>query len=120
MAEPTTTATIALVATGVSLATLLPGVDGNAIIGAFAGAALMALHARDVSMLARLAYLVISWIMGYLAAPLVMRQLHLQESGVAAFLAAAVVIALTVQIIERIKTIDITSWLASLLRRGGP
>jgi hypothetical protein len=120
MAEPTTTATIALVATGVSIATLLPGVDGNAVIGGFAGAALMALHARDVSMLSRLAYLGISWVMGYLAAPLVMRQINLQESGVAAFLAASIVIAITVQLIERIKTIDLTNWITSLLRRGGP
>jgi hypothetical protein len=119
MAEPTTTTTIAALATGVTLSALLPGVDGNAIVGAFAGAALMALHARDVSMPSRLGYLVISWIMGYLAAPTVMRQLHVQESGVASFLAAALVIAITVQIIERIKTFDIVSWLASL-RRGGP
>lgn len=120
MAEPTTTATIALAVAGVSMATLLPGVDGNAVIGAFAGAALMALHARDVSMLSRIAYLFISWVMGYLASPLVMRQIHLQESGVAAFLAAAVVIAITVQLIERIKTIDLTGLISSWFRRGGP
>lgn len=120
MAEPTTAVTASLVVAGVSLATLLPGVDGNAIIGAFAGAALMALHARDVSLFSRVAYLFISWIMGYLAAPLVMRQTHLQESGVAAFLAAAIVIAVTVQIIERIKAVDLTQWITSWRRRGGP
>lgn len=119
MAEPTTTSTIALVATGVSIATLIPGIDGNAIIGAFAGAALMALHAREVSMLSRIAYFGISWIMGYLAAPMAMRQIHLQESGVASFIAAAIIIALTVQLIERIKTINPASWL-NWLRRGGP
>lgn len=119
MAEPTTAVTASLVVAGVSLATLLPGVDGNAVIGAFAGAALMALHARDVSVFSRVAYLFISWIMGYLAAPLVMRQVHMQESGVAAFLAAAIVIAVTVQLIERIKAVDLTQWL-SWLRRGGP
>ncbi|MGN6655731.1 MAG: putative holin [Rhodanobacter sp.] len=119
MAEPTTAATATLVVAGVSLATLLPGVDGNAVIGAFAGAALMALHARDVSVFSRIAYLFISWIMGYLAAPLVMRQVHLQESGVAAFLAAAIVIAVTVQLIERIKAVDLAQWF-SWLRRGGP
>lgn len=116
MAEPTTTSTLALVATGVSIATLVPGVDGNAIIGAFAGAALVALHTRDVSMLTRLGYLLISWIMGYLAAPMVARAIRVQESGVAAFLAAALVIAVAIQLIERVKTIDFTSW----IRRGGP
>lgn len=119
MAEPTTTSTVLALATGVTLSALLPGMDGNAIIGAFAGAALMALHAREVSVFSRIAYLFISWAMGYMAAPLVMRQTSLQESGVAAFLAAAVVIAVTVQLIERIKAIDLAQW-ASWLRRGGP
>ena len=71
-------------------------------------------------MRSRLAYFGISWIMGYLAAPLLMRQIPLQESGVASFIAAAIVIALTVQLIERIKTIDLTAWISNLLRRGGP
>lgn len=120
MAEPTTTATVALAVAGVSMATLLPGVDGNAVIGGFAGAALMALHARDVSMLSRIAYLFISWVMGYLAAPLVMRQSPIQESGVASFLAAALVIAITVQLIERVKTIDIAGLFARMFKKGGP
>jgi len=116
MAEPTTTTTILALATGVTLSALLPGVDGNAIVGAFAGAALMALHARDVSMLSRVVYLLISWVMGYIAAPEIVRQTPVEESGVAAFLAAALVIAVTVQLIERVKSIDLTSW----FRRGGP
>lgn len=120
MAEPTTTTTILALATGVTLSALLPGMDGNAIVGAFAGAALMALHARDVSMGSRLAYLGISWVMGYLAAPLVMRQTPIQESGVAAFLAAALVIAITVQLIERVKTIDIAALFARVFKKGGP
>lgn len=120
MAEPTTTTTIAVLAASVTLSSLLPGADGNAIVGAFAGAALMAMHARDVAMPSRLAYLVISWIMGYLTAPMVMRQTSIQESGVAAFIAAALVIAITVQLIERVKTIDLTALLARLFNRGGP
>ncbi|MGO4703826.1 putative holin [Dyella sp. 2RAB6] len=57
MAEPTTTSTTlaGLAAAGVSVASLLPGMDGNAIVGAFAGAALMALHARDIGIPKRLA-----------------------------------------------------------------
>jgi hypothetical protein len=115
MAEPTTTTTLAFVAAGVGIATLVPGIDGNAIVGAFAGAALVALHARDVSMTSRGIYLVISWIIGYLAAPEVAARMGLQETGVSAFLAAAFAIAITVQGLERIKTLDLTRW----LRRGG-
>ena len=116
MTEPTSATTLVLAASSVGLATLVPGLDGNAIIGAFAGATLVALHSRDVSVPSRIVYLVISWIMGYLAAPMVARQTHILETGVAAFLAATVVIALAVQLIERVKSIDLTSW----LRRGGP
>lgn len=120
MAEPTTTTTIAFLAASVTLSSLVPGADGNAIVGAFAGAALMALHARDVSMPSRLAYLAISWVMGYLAAPTVMRQTPIQESGVAAFLAGALVIAITVQLIERVKTIDVFAQLTRMFKKGGP
>jgi len=115
MTEPTSATTLALVATGFSVAALFPGMDGNAVIGAFAGAALVALHARDVRAVTRGFYLAISWVMGYLAAPVVSRLAGLQESGVAAFLAAALVIAVTLQMIERIKTLDPFGW----FRRGG-
>ena len=115
MTEPTTATSLALVATGFSVAALFPGMDGNAVIGAFAGAALVALHARDVRAAVRAVYLGISWVMGYLAAPAVSRLSGLQESGVAAFLAAALIIAFTLQRLDRVKDIDILGW----LRRGG-
>lgn len=115
MTEPTTATPLAIVATGFSVAALFPGMDGNAVIGAFAGSALVALHARDVSTATRVIYLVVSWIMGYLGAPLAERLTGLQETGVAAFLAAALIVALTLQLLERVKDIDILGW----LRRGG-
>lgn len=115
MTEPTTASALTVAAAGFSVAALLPGMDGNAVIGAFAGAALVALHARNVKLLARGIYLIVSWIMGYLAAPVVVRTTGLQETGVAAFVAAALVIALTLQLLDRVKDID----LAALLRRGG-
>jgi hypothetical protein len=115
MAEPTSTTTVASLAAGVSIATLLPGIDGNAIIGAFAGAALVALNAKDVSMVSRVIYLLVSWVVGYMAAPEVASRAGLHQTGLAAFLASAFAIAVTVNLMERIKTIDLNSW----LRRGG-
>lgn len=120
MAEPTTTTALALVAATFSIATMLPGADGNAVVGAFAGAALVALHARDVSIFWRVGYLVISWIIGYLAAPEVARRTGINASGLCAFIGAALAIAITVQVMERIKTFDFTTWLSNVLRRGGP
>lgn len=115
MTEPTTATALAFAAAGFSAAALLPGMDGNAVIGAFAGAALVALHVRDVRLVVRGIYLIVSWVMGYLAAPVVVRTIGVQETGVAAFIAAALVIALTLQLLDRVKDID----LAALLRRGG-
>jgi len=40
MAEPSTT-TLAAVSAGIGFASLFPGIDGNALIGAFTGAALV-------------------------------------------------------------------------------
>jgi hypothetical protein len=120
MAEPTTTTAFALIAAGVTVPLLVPGLDGNAVVGAFAGAALVALHARDVSALWRIGYLIISWIIGYLAAPEIARRTGVSATGVAAFIGAALAIAITAQVMERIKTFDFGAWLASVLRRGGP
>lgn len=68
MAEPSTTAAIAVsAATGVGLATI-PGVDVGAIVGGFAGALFFVVLANDRSFKASLGYLVSSWIAGYFAA----------------------------------------------------
>lgn len=118
MAEPSTT-TVAAATTigGVSLATVLLHLDGNAFVGAFAGATLMALSAKDINWPTRCMYLIISWLMGYMAAPDVMAHLPIESSGVAAFLTAALVVTVTLQLIERARTFDF----GTLLRRkGGP
>lgn len=115
MAEPTSTTSLATLITGLGLATLVTGLDGNAVIGAFAGAALVALNAKDLSFGSRAVYLVISWVVGYMAAPEVAQRIGLQQTGVAAFLASAFAIAVTAHLLERLKTLDINSW----LRRGG-
>lgn len=115
MTEPTTATALYFAAAGLSAAALLPGMDGNAVIGAFAGAALVALHVHNVRLVVRLIYLLVSWVMGYLAAPAVVRTVGVQETGVAAFIAAALVVAITLQLIDRVKDIDIANW----LRRGG-
>lgn len=111
MAEPSTTTTA--IAAGIGLASLAPGIDGNALIGAFAGAALLVVSSQDLSLGKRFAYLVISFIAGYLAAPDLVRVTPIQSTGVAAFVAAACAIVVTLQLIERLKTLD----LLELLRK---
>ena len=113
MAEPNTTISPTLSAV-IGFAGLAPGIDGNALIGAFAGAALVVVSSKEIGVVRRGAYLLISLVMGYLAAPEIVNATPIQSTGVAAFFAAALVIAVTLQLIERVKTID----LPSLLRKG--
>ena len=116
MAEPSTTTVVVATAASLGLSSLFPGIDGNALIGAFAGAALVAVSSKSMSILQRLAYMVISFAVGYLAAPEVVNMTPLKESGVAAFFASAAVIALAMHLLELIKTIELPAW----LRQGPP
>lgn len=116
MSEPTVTtlATAAALGTATATTALLPGIDGNALVGAVAGAALFVTSARDLPLVRRVLYLVISTVVGYLGAPEVLAHLPLHSPAIAAFLAGALVVTLTVQLIERAKALD----LSTLLRKG--
>ncbi|WP_027794562.1 putative holin [Paraburkholderia acidipaludis] len=114
MAEPNTT-TAAAVSAAIGLAGLAPGIDGNALIGAFTGAALVVVTSKDLGLAKRAAYLLISLVMGYLAAPEIVNATPIRSTGVAGFFAAALVITVTLQLIERIKTVD----LLAFLKKGG-
>jgi hypothetical protein len=113
MAEPSTT-TLAVISAGIGFASMFPGIDGNALIGAFTGAALVVVSSKDLKILVRLAYLLISLLAGYMASADVVRLTPIKSTGVAAFFAAALAITVTLQLIERVKTFD----LMSLIRRG--
>ncbi|PAJ99971.1 hypothetical protein CJO68_16255, partial [Burkholderia ubonensis] len=56
MAEPNTT-TAAGLSTAIGLAGLAPGIDGNALIGAFTGAALVVVTSKEIGVARRAAYL---------------------------------------------------------------
>lgn len=108
MAEPHTSSFFITVTTiGIALSTLFPMIDGNALIGAFAGSSLVAISSKNLTLLKRLAYMAISLIAGYLAAPEVIRHTLLQESGVAAFFASAASITLALHLIGLIQKIDL-------------
>ena len=83
--------------------------DGDALIGAFTGAALIVVTSKDMSFGRRATYMLISLVMGYLAAPEVVRATPISSTGVAAFFAATLVIAVTLQLIDGIKTLDLLS-----------
>lgn len=107
MAEPSTAAVTITAASGIGLATLFPGIDGNALIGAFAGATLFVVSARELSLVVRGLYLIISLIMGYIAAPELINHLPIQETGVAGFLAGLLCITLTAPLVKRLEGVDL-------------
>lgn len=115
MAEPTSLSTLAMIAAGVGLAAVLPGIDGNALVGAFAGGTLFVVSATSTPLWRRAVYLCISVIVGYQATSEMVRWLPIRSTGVAAFIASAVLVTLTLAAIEKCKTFDF-SW----IRRGGP
>ncbi|WP_334017683.1 putative holin [Burkholderia gladioli] len=110
MAEPNTTTAAALFA-ALGIAGVAPGIDGDALIGAFAGAALVVVTSKELGIGRRAAYMLISLVMGYLAAPEIMNVVPIHSTGVAAFLSAALVIAVTLTLIERVKGVDFFAFL---------
>lgn len=112
MAEPTSSAASAGIAFGaVWITTMLPGVNGDALVGSFAGAALFALHVKDVSIIKRLIYMLISILIGYLGADEVLRQTWLESYTLAAFGLSAVIVTLALATIDRIQEFDLTRFL---------
>lgn len=113
MAEPFSSSSIATglaLACGVSLASLLPGIDGNALVGAFAGAAVFVLHAPTLRLVLRMSYFALSMVTGYLAAPELTQWLPIHEHGISAFIASAAVITLTHKGLDALNKLDLFEW----------
>lgn len=108
MSEPAI-APLATSAAVVTATVWMPGIDSDALVGAIAGAALFVTSSRELPLFRRVVYLLISAVIGYLAAPDVLAHLPLHSSAVAAFLAGALVVSVTVQLIERAKTFDVST-----------
>src|SRR5690606_24329571 len=93
--EPTSSAVSAGAAMGaVAITSLLPGVNGDALIGAFAGAVVFALHAKDITLTKRLVYMVVSILLGYMGADEVLQRTGMTSYTLAAFGLSAVIVTL--------------------------
>jgi len=108
MAEPiSASSTAALAVTGVGAITLVPGVDAATVLGAFAGAAVFALNSDELTTGKKIAFLMLSIVMGWLAAPLaaslIARILPADTEvshGVGALVASAVLVKLLLALIR--------------------
>jgi hypothetical protein len=88
---------------GSALATVFLGfavtaVDGNTLIGAFAGATLFVMSETELSHLQRVVYLVISIVMGYLIAPSLIEHTFINQPATAGFIAGLLCITFALQL----------------------
>jgi hypothetical protein len=114
MAEPSTTTAIAVATTGVGLAAIFPGIDGNALIGAFAGATLFVMSAKELRHWVRAMYLLISLTMGYIAAPEIINLTFIKESGVAGFLGGVLCISVTLPVVRQMEDVNLINLIRGL------
>lgn len=86
MPEPTTTT--AATAMSLSAASLLPFVNGNALLGAVFGAALFATTKKDLKPLQRLSTMIIAVGFGYLLAPEIITRTFISNDATAGMIAS--------------------------------
>ena len=110
MAEPSTAAAAGTATLTAAVIGMMPGIDANAVVGAFCGASLFVISAKDLGLFERFAYLLISFAIGYLGGPALLGDM-LEQSAVSAFIAAAVTVTAGLRAIEGVKTLDIKAWL---------
>lgn len=103
MTEPTGGAATAVVVA--VFASMIPGVNGDVLIGSFGGAVVYAVSATDNPVIVRLVYMVISAVIGYMGAFEVSEKFGFSEP-ISAFIISALLITATLNIVERVKTID--------------
>lgn len=118
MSEPISTVKgAALLGGSVGVASIWPGVDGNALIGAFAGAAVFVLHRQERTLVVRLLLFFASVAIGYLAAPELLEHSPVHESGVGAAIAAACAVTLIRALIDALDKCDLASLWRTVLGR---
>lgn len=107
MAEPISSSTASVSVITLALLSLFPGIEAAVVLGAFAGAAMFVLASYTLSTAKKLGFFLISFIAGFLSAPIVtglidsMLPRHIEVNrGVGALLAAAVSVKLLLWLIR--------------------
>lgn len=117
MAEPSSGAAVGTAVVGIGAASLFPGVDLNAVIGAFAGALFFVLYARDLTARARIGYLLVSWIGGYYVAAEAVGRAWTAYSGLPALVAGACIVTTLIGVLEWMIGGKAPTWLRMVLER---
>jgi hypothetical protein len=120
MAEPSSGAVLASAGIiGVTAASLSPGVDVNAVVGAFAGAMFFVVFAKDLTPLARLGYFIASWVAGYYVANEVIGREWAKTSGLVAFFGALLCVTVGISLLVWFGGGKMPSWLQWVADRFG-
>lgn len=96
----------------------LSTLNGYALIGAFAGAAIFALSSNEPALLKRLTYMALSITVGYFLGPDIKELLPVKSDMAGAFTVSAVVVTATIVTIDQIKNFNLAELIAKI-RRGG-
>ena len=119
MAEPSSGAVLAAGVVGVTAVSLWPGVDVNAVVGAFAGAMFFVVFAKDLTPLARLGYFIASWVAGYYVANEVIGREWAKTSGLVAFFGALLIVTVCISLLVWFGGGKMPGWLQWVADRFG-
>lgn len=97
---------------GVSAASLVPGVDLEAVIGAFAGALFFMVMSKDLSWKARAGNFILSWVGGYFFAAEVVARQWATTSALPAMIGGLFIVAVCISIMEFVQTGKAPGWMS--------
>lgn len=97
---------------GATLVTMFPDLDKAALVGAFGGALMFVVRAKDVGAFTRFLYLIIGWIGGYYMAAEVVAQKWALTSAIPAFGFGLVTVVASISIIDAVQTGQPPKWMA--------
>lgn len=119
MAEPSAGVMATTAVVGISTATLIPGVDVNAVVGGFAGAMFFVVFAKDLTVWSRLGYFIASWVLGYYVASEIIDRNWASTSGLVAFFGALFCVAVCISLLEWVQGGKVPGWLRFFTDRFG-
>jgi hypothetical protein len=114
MAEPSTAVIAIATATGVSLASVVFGLNADTAIGSFAGATLFITSTHELTIKTRILYLIISVVMGYFVAGEILQNTFIASPGVAGFIGGLTSISVSLLIIKQLQDGDLIGLISSL------
>lgn len=119
MAEPSTGALAVTAAVGMTTASLIPGVDMNAVVGGFAGAMFFVVFAKELTVWAKIGYFIASWVLGYYVSIEIINRNWASTSGLVAFFGALFCVVVCISLLEWFQGGKVPGWLRFIAGRFG-